>query len=52
VRFGARRPHSVIKVQGKPHEDLGPVAVDATGCSQVTFTDLSRGLASGLRWEY
>jgi hypothetical protein len=52
VRFGARRPHSVIKVQGKPHEDLGPVAVDATGRSQVTFTDLSRGLASGLRWEY
>jgi hypothetical protein len=52
VRFGDYRPHSVVKVQGKPAVDHGPVAVDATGRSRVTFTDLTRGLASGLRWEY
>jgi hypothetical protein len=52
VRFGARRPHAVFKVQGKPPEDLGVVPVDLTGRSHVTFTDLTRSLASGLRWEY
>jgi hypothetical protein len=52
VRFGVRRPHAVIKVQGRPPEDQGLVPVDATGRSHATFTDLSRGTASGLRWEY
>lgn len=53
VRFGsARRPRAVHRVRGRPLHDLEPVPIDARDQSHTTFTDLSRGTAYGLRWEY